>query len=462
MIFVSSKHISTKHISNRPLAALADPPRHRTFDSLPETPMTTPPNRTSSTVLAGMLAALLATVALAQTGVGGDDRPARVKPVKEVSVTDNSPVEDGAADQAERAARALGTATSEVWGMADGKRVRLHTLTNANGLVVKATDYGTIVTEVLVPDRKGRLADVVLGRATLADYVESNPYFGCTAGRCANRIAGGRFEIDGVEHRVATNNGPNHLHGGVKGFDKVVWDGRARMTPRGPTATFEYVSPAGEEGYPGTVRTIVNYTLTNDDELIVDMAATTDAKTPVNLAHHSYWNLAGHDGGSIAKHLLTIPASRYTPVDATMIPTGELASVEGTPLDFRKARSIASALEKLPGNGDDPGGVDHNFVLDRTPVDGRLWLSAVLEEPVSGRVMEVWSDQPGIQFYSGNFLDGIAGKSGASYRKHDGLCLETQAFPDSVNRQGKGGWPDVVLEPGSIYRHRMVHRFNTK
>jgi len=429
-------------------------------------PTTARTNRRRVLLATGLLVGALVPGAFAQTGSGGT-RPERTTPVKEPPMTETSPGSSTAAggdgrDDEARTARALGTATSEVWGTADGKRVRLHTLTNANGLVVKATDYGTIVTEVHVPDRKGRLADVVLGRATLADYVESNPYFGCTAGRCANRIAGGRFEIDGVEHRLATNNGPNHLHGGEKGFDKVVWEGRASVTPRGPAVVFERTSPAGEEGYPGTVKAVVAYTLTNDDELIVDMSATTDAKTPVNLAHHSYWNLAGHDGGSIGKHLLTIPASRHTPVDATMIPTGELVPVEGTPLDFRKTRTIASSLEKLPGNGDDPGGVDHNFVLDRAPVEGRLWLSARLEEPVSGRVMEIWSDQPGIQFYSGNFLDGIAGKSGATYRRHDGLCLETQAFPDSVNRQGQAGWPDVVLEPGEVYRHRMVHRFSAK
>jgi len=349
------------------------------------------------------------------------------------------------------------------WGRVDGKPVSLWTLENGKGMEATITDYGTIVVSLKVPDAKGEVADIVLGRASLDDYVAANPYFGCTAGRCANRIAGGCFTIDGTEYRLATNNGPNHLHGGVKGFDKVVWTGAAAMTADGPSVTFTYRSPSGEEGYPGNVDATVTYTLTYANELRVDLSATTDAPTPVNLAHHSYWNLAGHTSGDILGHELHLPASRYTPTDATLIPTGEFRATRGTPFDFALAKPIGRDIGQLPATADDPGGYDQNFVLDRAPPrqhpeDG-LWLGAILRDPGSGRVLVIWTDQPGIQFYSGNFLDGLAGKDGASYGKFAGLCLETQAFPDSVNRQGQDGWPEVVLRPGQTYRHRMVHEF---
>ncbi len=386
-------------------------------------------------------------------------RPATA-PTKGTTVNQQNPLD--AEGAAKRAARGTGSVSSELWGEIDGRKVMLHTLKNSKGTTIKATDYGTIITEILVADRDGNFADVALGRGSLAEYVESNPYFGCTAGRVANRIAGGKFSIDGQDFQVTTNNGPNHLHGGAKGFDKVVWDGTARMSPRGPMVSFRRISPDGEEGYPGNLTAIVTYTLTEDDELVVDMSANSDAKTPVNLAHHTYWNLAGHDSGSILEQELMIPAARYTPVDATLITTGELASVEGTPFDFRTAKAVGKDIGQLPATATDPGGYDVNFVVDPEGGDGRMWLCARLRDPKSGRTLEIFSNQPGIQFYSGNFLDGIKGKGDATYEKFDGLCLETQAFPDSINKQGVEGWPDVILEPKRIYRHRMVHKFTAE
>jgi aldose 1-epimerase len=356
--------------------------------------------------------------------------------------------------------------TMKDWGSVDGKPVQLWMLRNAQGAEAEITNYGTIIVSLKVPDSTGKFDDVVLGRPSAADYVARTQYFGCTAGRCANRIASGRFSIDGKEYTLAANNGANHLHGGVKGFDKVVWKGEAKMTADGPSITFTYRSPDGEEGYPGNVDATVVYTLTHMNELKVDMGATTDKPTVVNLAHHSYWNLAGHGSGSILGHLLMIPAKRYTPVDSTLITTGEIAPVAGTPLDFTVMKPIGKDFASMPATKDDPGGYDHNFVLDQTPKQKELWLSAILMEPKSGRIMEVWSNQPGIQFYTGNFLDGIPGKDGAVYQKNGALCLETQAFPDSINKQGpdgkmKDGWPNVVLRPGETYRHSMVHRFQT-
>ncbi len=353
----------------------------------------------------------------------------------------------------------LGTITKKEWGEVDGKPVHLWTLRNGKGMEAEITDYGTIVVSLKVADAKSVYSDVVLGRSSVKEYVERTQYFGCTAGRCANRIALGKFTLDGKEYTLATNNAPNHLHGGTKGFDKVVWNGESAMTARGPSVTFTYRSKDGEEGYPGNVDVKVVYTLSQMDELVVQMSATTDAPTCVNLAHHTYWNLAGHGSGDILGHMLQINARNYTPVDATLITTGAIAPVAGTPLDFTIMKAIGQDFAKLPATKDDPGGYDHNFVLDKTPVGDRMWLSAILHEPKSGRTMEVWSNQPGIQFYTGNFLDGIPGKDGAVYQKNGALCLETQAFPDSINKQGKAGWPNVVLKPGETYSHSMVHRF---
>jgi aldose 1-epimerase len=358
-----------------------------------------------------------------------------------------------------------GSVTMKDWGEVDGKPVHLWTLRNGKGMEAEITDYGTIVVSLKAADSKGAFADVVLGRPSAKDYVERTQYFGCTAGRCANRIAGGKFSIDGTQYTLATNNGANHLHGGVKGFDKVVWTGTSKMTDNGPQVSFTYRSKDGEEGYPGNVDVEVVYTLTQMNELVVNMTATTDKPTCVNLAHHSYWNLGGHDSGDILGHMLQIPAKRYTPVDASLITTGEIAWVANTPLDFTMMKTIGKDFAQMPATKDDPGGYDHNYVLDQAPKgQGGMWLSAILHEPKSGRTMEIWSNQPGIQFYTGNFLDGVPGKNGAVYQKNGALCLETQAFPDSINKQGadgtmKEGWPNVVLRPGETYRHNMVHRF---
>ena len=356
----------------------------------------------------------------------------------------------------------LGAPSIEVadWGTLEGKPVHLWTLKNAAGMTMKVSDYGTIVTELWVPDAKGQMTDVVLGRPSLQAYIERTQYFGCTAGRCANRIAKGQFTIDGKACQVTCNNGPNCLHGGAKGFDKRLWDGKAGMVNGDPSITFTYVSAAGEEGFPGTCTAKVTYTLTAKNELAVDMQATADAPTCVNLAHHTYWNLGGQGSGSILDHELTLNADRYTPVDAALITTGEIKDVAGTPLDFRKAKAIGADFAQLPATKDDPGGYDHNFVVNGAA--GAMRTCATVRSPKSGIVMVVSSDQPGIQFYSGNFLDGVPGKGTATYAKNDGLCLETQAFPDSINKQGKAGWPDVVLRPGKTYSHRIVHAFSAK
>jgi aldose 1-epimerase len=346
------------------------------------------------------------------------------------------------------------------WGSVDGKPVWLWTLDSGAGMRMRVTNYGTIITELHVPDRDGKPVDVVLGRPTVQDYVERTQYFGCTAGRCANRIAKGQFTIDGKACQVTCNNGPNSLHGGAKGFDKVVWDGTASMDQGMPKVVFTYTSKDGEEGFPGTVKATVTYTLTPLNQLLVDMSATTDAPTVVNLAHHSYWNLGGHASGTVLDHELQLMAGDFTPVDASLITTGEIRPVEGTPLDFRAAKPIGRDIGQLPATKDDPGGYDHNWCVDGAA--GTMRPSALLRSPATGIEMLISSNQPGIQFYSGNFLDGIPGKGGATYRKHDGLCLETQAYPDSINKQGKPGWPNVVLRPGQRYDHRMVHRFSAK
>ncbi|MDI9411603.1 MAG: aldose epimerase family protein [Bacteroidia bacterium] len=346
------------------------------------------------------------------------------------------------------------------WGSVDGKPVQLWTLDSGSGLRMRVTNYGTIITELHAPDRTGKPVDVVLGRPTVQDYVERTQYFGCTAGRCANRIGKGQFAIDGKAFQVTCNNGPNCLHGGAKGFDKVVWEGKATLDQGMPKVVFTYTSKDGEEGFPGTVQATVTYTLTPLNQLLVDMSATTDAPTVVNMAHHSYWNLAGHASGTVLDHELQLMAGSYTPVDAALITTGEIKPVDGTPLDFRVAKPIGRDIGQLPATKDDPGGFDHNWCVDGA--SGTMRPAALLRSPSTGISMLVSSTQPGIQFYSGNFLDGIPGKDGATYRKHDGLCLETQAYPDSINKQGKAGWPNVVLRPGQRYDHRMVHRFSAE
>jgi aldose 1-epimerase len=343
------------------------------------------------------------------------------------------------------------------FGYVDDTELTLYTLQNENGVSMTVTDYGATIVSFTVPTAAGP-RDIVLGLDSIEDYQDRSQYFGCMAGRVGNRIAKGRFELDGKEYRLATNNGPNHLHGGEKGFDKVVWEVlNAGLTKGGVGIVMRYVSRDGEEGYPGTLTSIVEYELTNDDVLVVDVTATTDAATPVNIVHHTYWNLAGHDSGTILEHDLQLDASRYTPVDDTFIPLGHLESVGGTPLDFRVSKPISRDIGQLPPEGEDPGGYDHNFVLDGE--EGSFRRAARLSSPASGVTMELWTDQPGIQFYTGNWLGDLAGKDGASYPKHGGLCLETQVFPDAINRRGAIGWPDPVLREGQAYQHRMEHRF---
>jgi aldose 1-epimerase len=334
-----------------------------------------------------------------------------------------------------------------------GDAVELYTLTNAKGTVAKVMTYGALLTELRVPDRNGQLGDVVLGFDTLDGYLKEHPYMGATIGRVANRIAKGSFTLDGKTYALATNNGPNHLHGGLKGFDKVLWKAEPVPTSNGVAVKFSYTSPDGEEGYPGTVSATVTYTLNDQNELRLDYSATADKATPVNLTNHSYWNLAGQ--GDILGHNLTIFADRYTPVDDTLIPTGELAPVVGTPMDFTKPQAIGSRIQQLTNK---PRGYDHNYVLNGET--GKLHLAARVSESKTGRVMEIWTTEPGVQFYSGNFLDGsLTGKRGTVYPMHHGFCLETQHFPDAVNHPQ---FASVILRPGQTYTHTTVHKFSTR
>jgi len=332
--------------------------------------------------------------------------------------------------------------------------VELYTLTNRNGLVAKITTYGAIVTEMHVPDRTGRLADVVAGFETLDGYLKGPPYFGAIVGRVANRIANAEFTLEGTRYTLAANDRPHHLHGGTKGWDKVVWGARPSDTTGGPSLELIYVSKDGEEGYPGTVTARTVYTLTHNNELRVEMEATTDKPTLVNMAHHSYWNLGGYASGTILDHELTLYADRYTP-GAPMVPYGDTKPVAGTPFDFTSAKTIGRDLARTGGT---PIGYDHNFVVNGQPT--QLRPVARLKDPASGRVMTLTADQPGVQFYTGNFLDGSLTGKGATYVQHSALCLETQKFPNAINVPA---WRDqVILRPGQTYRHRMIHAFSVE
>ncbi|MBW3623477.1 MAG: galactose mutarotase [Armatimonadetes bacterium] len=333
-----------------------------------------------------------------------------------------------------------------------GFDVDRYTLTNRNGLVAKVTNYGATLTHLLTPDRSGTLADIVLGFDDLQGYLGGHPYFGSTVGRVANRIAGGEFTLDGETYRLAINNGPNSLHGGVNGFHRKVWTAEPVPSEAGPSVKFSCLSPDGEGGYPGNLSVEVVYTLTHDDALELRYAATTDRATPVNLTNHSYFNLAG--GGDILGHTLLLCAGHYTPVDDTLIPTGEIRAVEGTAMDFTRPMPIGSRIGLVEGNA---GGYDHNYVLDSGGSDERL--SARVHEPRTGRILELYTTQPGVQFYTGNFLDGtLIGKSGRAYEKHGGFCLETQHFPDSVHHPH---FPSVILRPGETFRQTTTYRFRT-
>lgn len=341
---------------------------------------------------------------------------------------------------------------------ADGKAVDLYRLTNANGMEVAITTYGGIVVKLTAPDRQDNYADVVLGFDKLEGYLAGHPYFGAIVGRYGNRIAKGKFTLDGKQYTLATNNGENALHGGLVGFDKKVWRARGALTREGVTLTLNCVSADGEEGYPGKLEVKVVYTLTNDDELKIDYTATTDKPTPINLTNHSYFNLAGQGTGDILGHELTIDADRFTPVDAGLIPTGELRPVEKTPFDFRKGTAIGARIEADDEQLKFGGGYDHNFVLNKKGND--LTLAASVFEPKTGRVMEVYTTEPGVQFYCGNFLDGSnVGKGGKVYNFRNGMCLETQHFPNSPNQPD---FPSTILRPGEEYRTTTVYKFFAK
>jgi len=335
----------------------------------------------------------------------------------------------------------------------DGRQADLFTLTNSSGMKATLTNYGAITVSLEVPDADGKLTDVTLGYDTLEGWLGSTSYFGATVGRYANRIAKGKFELDGNTYTLATNNGENHLHGGIKGFDKALWDAAPFEGEGSVGVTFTYLSKDGEEGYPGNLKVTAAYTLTADNQYQVEFSATTDKPTVVNLAHHTYWNLGGAAAGDILGHELMLAADKYTPVDAGLIPTGELKDVKGTPMDFTAPTAIGARIAQVEG------GYDHNFVL-RNQDSSKVVLAARVVEPKSGRVMEIHTDQPGIQFYSGNFLDGsVTGKGGVVYQKHHGFCLETQHYPDSPN---KPDFPPVVLKPGETYKHIMTHKFSAK
>jgi len=337
---------------------------------------------------------------------------------------------------------------------ADGTPIDLYVLTNGK-ISAKVMTLGGIVTELHVPDRDHKMADVVLGFDNLDSYLARHPHFGAITGRFANRIAKGRFTLDGKEFKLAVNNGPNSLHGGLKGFDKVVWKAEDVSGPDGPAVKMSYLSADGEEGYPGNLAVTVTYTVTSDDALRIDYSATTDKPTPVNLTNHSYFNLGGPASGPILGHELMLAADEYTAADETLIPTGELKSVRGTPLDFATPTAIGARIDELPG---DPKGYDHNYVIRR---DARSpALAARVYEPKSGRVLEMYTTEPGVQFYTANFLDGkLKGKGGVAYNKHQAFCLEAQHFPDSVNHDS---FPSTILRPGSTYKQTTIYKFSTR
>ena len=347
--------------------------------------------------------------------------------------------------------------TSKPFGEIDGKSVELYTLSNESGAKVSITNYGGTVTSIVVPDKDGEMGDVVLGFDSVAEYVEKSPYFGCITGRYANRIANGKFTLDGKDYSVATNNDPNHLHGGLKGFDKKIWKARIGNMGDSPSLVLTYTSPDGEEGYPGTLNNSVTYTWTQDNALRIRYKSTTDKPTILNLTNHSYFNLAGEGDKTNLQHRVKINAEHYNPIDETSIPTG-IAPVEGTPFDFRKPTQIGKRINEGNEQLKNGKGYDHNFVLKKTD-DGKLMTAAVVTEPTSGRILTVKTTEPGIQFYTGNFLDDLKGKGGKNYAHRSAFCLESQTFPDSPNQKE---FPSPVLRPGETYSQVTVYHFGLK
>jgi aldose 1-epimerase len=337
----------------------------------------------------------------------------------------------------------------------NGKPTGLYTLKNQNGVIVRITNYGAIIVSIIVPDRKGNFADIVQGYDTIGEYIEGNsPYMGAICGRCANRIAGGKFELMRKQYSLAVNNGPNHLHGGIKGFSKVVWD---VLNASSSQVQLEYVSNDGEENYPGNLRVSVTYTLTEDNELKIGYRAVTDKATVVNLAGHSYFNLAGEGSGSIYDQELMINARFFTPIDETSVPTGEILSVKGTPMDFTSPKKIGAEIDSDYEQLRFGAGYDHNFVLDHPA--GVTGLAAAAFDPASGRILEVYTTQPGLQLYTANWIDNEKGKGGKRYGRRWAFCLETQHFADAVN---KPHFPSVILNPGEEYRHSCIYKFTTR
>jgi len=352
-----------------------------------------------------------------------------------------------------------GTITKADFGTTPaGKPVEIYTLHNANGAEARIMTYGGIVQSLSMPDKNGKLGDVVLGYDNLQGYIDKTPYFGALIGRYGNRIGGAKFTLEGQTYTLATNNGANSLHGGLVGFDKVIWTARPMNTTHGPALILTYVSLDGEEGFPGNLEVTAIYTLTDKNELKLEFAAKTDKPTVVNLTHHSYFNLAGQGHGDILNHVVYINANQTTPVDADLITTGEFADVTGSPFDFRKPTTIGARInapDKVLQYGP---GYDHNWVINKP--FGQFGLQARVVEPTSGRVMEVWSDEPGLQFYAGNFLDGtLTGKGGVVYQRHTGFCMEPQHYPDSPN---KANFPTVELKPGQAYHNTIVYKFSVE
>lgn len=341
----------------------------------------------------------------------------------------------------------------------DGREASLHTLSHGTGLRVSITNFGGAITSIWAPDRDGKLADVALGYDELSGYVGGKAHLGAAIGRVGNRIARGSFTLDGVTYSLAKNNGPNHLHGGPGGFDRVLWKVDASEDAAGPSLQLSLISHDGDEGYPGNLHVTLTYSLTSPDTLQIRYRAEADKPTPVNLTNHSYFNLAGHDAGEILDHEITIFASRFTPIDATLIPTGELREVAGTPLDFREPRRIGDRIDADDEQVRVAGGYDHNFVLATAPQPAPT-LAARVFDPRTGRVLEALTTEPGMQFYSGNFLTGKeVGKGGAIYRRRNGLCLETQHFPDSPNQ---AAFPPIILRPGEVFDSTTIYRFGVR
>ena len=346
----------------------------------------------------------------------------------------------------------------ELFGELDGKQVDIYTLTNSNHIEVKITNYGGTVTSIKLPDKKGKFDDVALGFNDLEDYIKNSSYLGCIVGRYGNRIGNAEFSLDGKKYSLAKNNGLNNLHGGLRGFDKVLWEAEPVIGEDYQSLKLTFLSRDGEEGFPGNLKVEVIYTLTDDDSLRIDYTATTDKATVVNLTNHTYWNLAGEGSGDVLKHQLMINADFFTPIDQGSIPTGELRPVVNTPMDFRKPRVIGEGVDSDYEQIKLCRGYDHNYIINPDE-DRELKLAATVFEPESGRYMEVYTTEPGIQFYSANFLFGITGKSGREYGPRGAFCLETQHFPDSPN---KPEFPSVVLRPGEIYKTTTIHRFSVK